>query len=146
MFWIRFLKGNVVIILTIFFSIFALMSLARLKKASSTLMDAFADVSINLIEYSQASSSPRSLETWNQETKFRTKSLNLKFRCTVKIRWFNKCLVQLSDEFIIPNEWIPVACLSCRICFQESFSQHLQKRVLRCYESSFWYFQRTFRL
>jgi hypothetical protein len=39
------------------------MSLARVKKASSTLMLALAEVSMNLTPYSIASCSPRSLET-----------------------------------------------------------------------------------
>ena len=45
------------------FSILTLMSRARVKKASSTLMLALADVSINLIPYSIASCSPLSLDT-----------------------------------------------------------------------------------
>lgn len=49
--------------LTSFFSVFDLISRASIKKASSTLIDAFALVSINLIPYSMANCSPRSLET-----------------------------------------------------------------------------------
>ena len=40
------------------------MSLANVKNASSTFMEALADVSMNLIPYSMASSSPRSLDTY----------------------------------------------------------------------------------
>lgn len=50
---------------TIRFSIFALISLARVKKASSTLMLALAEVSTNLMPYSTASFSPRSFVTLN---------------------------------------------------------------------------------
>lgn len=50
--------------LTNFFSTFDLMSLANVKKACSTLTDAFADVSINLIPYSTASCSPLSFDTF----------------------------------------------------------------------------------
>lgn len=50
--------------LTIRFSILALISLASVKKASSTFMLDLADVSINLIPYSTASCWPRSLETY----------------------------------------------------------------------------------
>src|SRR4051812_4717381 len=45
--------------LTIRFSILLLISRARVKKASSTFMLFFADVSRNLIPYSMASCSPR---------------------------------------------------------------------------------------
>jgi hypothetical protein len=43
------------------------MSLARVKKASSTLMLALAEVSMNLIPYSMASCSPRSFDTWRDQ-------------------------------------------------------------------------------
>jgi hypothetical protein len=49
--------------LTSRFSILHLISRANVKNASSTLMEALADVSMNLIPYSIASSSPRSFET-----------------------------------------------------------------------------------
>ena len=39
------------------------MSRAKVKKASSTLMEALAEVSMNLIPYSMASCSPLSLDT-----------------------------------------------------------------------------------
>ena len=51
------------IVLTSRFSILHFMSRARVKNASSTLMEAFADVSINFMPYSMANSSPRSLDT-----------------------------------------------------------------------------------
>lgn len=50
--------------LTNFFSILALMSLASVKKASSTFIDALALVSRNFIPYSTANCSPLSLDTW----------------------------------------------------------------------------------
>ena len=47
----------------IYQSEWTLMSRAKVKKASSTLMEALADVSMNLIPYSMASCSPLSLDT-----------------------------------------------------------------------------------
>ena len=55
----------ILIRLTIFFSILDLISRAKVKNASSTFIDAFAEVSKNLIPYSIANCSPLSLETWN---------------------------------------------------------------------------------
>ena len=51
--------------LTSFFSIFVLISLASVKNASSTWIEALALVSMNLIPYSIASCSPLSLVTCN---------------------------------------------------------------------------------
>ena len=48
------------------------MSLASVKKASSTFMEALADVSMNLMPYSTASCSPRSRDTWSQKWHFIT--------------------------------------------------------------------------
>ena len=61
--------------LTTFFSIFILMSLASVKKASSTLMDALAEVSTNLMPYSMANCSPLSLETCSHENIYIKKSI-----------------------------------------------------------------------
>ena len=57
-------KGKKNEIITSRFSILHFMSRASVKNASSTLMEAFAEVSMNFMPYSIASSSPRSLETW----------------------------------------------------------------------------------
>lgn len=59
----------VLLVLTIRFSILLLISLASVKKASSTLILAFADVSINLIPYSTANCSPRSFVTYQEQQK-----------------------------------------------------------------------------
>lgn len=48
---------------TMRFSILDLMSLARVKNASSTFVLALADVSMNLMPYSTANCSPRSFVT-----------------------------------------------------------------------------------
>ena len=56
-------------IITSRFSILHFMSRASVKNASSTLMEAFAEVSMNFMPYSIASSSPRSLDTWKQKNK-----------------------------------------------------------------------------
>ena len=56
-------------IITSRFSILHFMSRASVKNASSTLMEAFAEVSMNFMPYSIASSSPRSLDTWKQKKK-----------------------------------------------------------------------------
>ena len=58
------------LIFTSRFSILHLMSLANVKNASSTFMEALADVSMNLIPYSMASSSPRSLDTYEKKIFF----------------------------------------------------------------------------
>ena len=57
-------KQLVQIIQTIFLSIFALISLASVRNASSTFTLAFALVSMNFIPCSIANCSPRSLDTW----------------------------------------------------------------------------------
>ena len=49
------------------FSMLTLMSLAKVKNASSTFILALAEVSMNFIPYSIASCSPRSLETYNKK-------------------------------------------------------------------------------
>ena len=52
-----------------------LMSRAKVKKASSTFMEALAEVSMNLIPYSMASCSPLSLDTY--QLKFKTADVSV---------------------------------------------------------------------
>ena len=87
-------KFKLVLMLTNRFSILALISRASVKKASSTLIEALADVSINLIPYSIASSSPRSFETCNK-----------------------KSLQDWDLEFIIPRSWYPPPSSENYMCF-----------------------------
>ena len=89
------------------FSMLTLMSRASVKKASSTLMLALAEVSMNLIPYSMASCSPRSFETCKCEE---YKSVNL-------------YTVRASR---------PVFCRSCRTCSQESSSPRRRWRAPQC--------------
>ena len=64
------------------------MSLARVKKASSTFIDALALVSRNFIPYSTANCSPLSLDTWQwqQKTRLAIKTQKVQF-----VRWTKCC-------------------------------------------------------
>lgn len=65
---------------TNFFSVFVLMSRARVKKASSTLAPVFALVSKNLMPCSTANRSPRSLVTCNPKSIRKRNNLSSRYK------------------------------------------------------------------
>ena len=115
--------------------IHTLMSRANVKKASSTLMEALAEVSMNLIPYSIANCSPLSLETWNRNYYFLLFFVLRVGDCCgghfMELKTTKVPVVSNLSKVEIKGEWFkvfsvqsPVFGHSCHTYFQESSSPH----------------------